>query len=151
MKIEGIRTLAGPNVYTHRPALLMRLDLGELSGRESREFEGFNGRLLAALPGLAEHHCSRGRAGGFVERLREGTYFGHVVEHVTLELTSLAGVAVTHGKTRVEAEPNLYNVVVEYKAEHATRYLLETAVRFVEALVRGETLPFEEKVEEARR
>src|SRR5918998_1737468 len=92
MKIEGIRTLAGPNVYTHRPALLLKLDLRELAGRESREFEGFEARLLEALPGLCEHQCSRGRAGGFVERLREGTYFGHVVEHVALELTSLAGV-----------------------------------------------------------
>src|SRR5215207_9941968 len=151
MKIEGIRTLAGPNVYTHRPALLLRLDLQELAGRETREFEGFNGRLLKALPGVSEHHCSKGRVGGFVERLREGTYFGHVVEHVALELMGLAGVGVTHGKTRVEAEPNLYNVVVEYKAEHATRHLLETAVALVEALVRGETFPVEEKVEEARR
>src|SRR3712207_3900960 len=136
MKIEGIRTLAGPNVYTHRPALLLRLDLQDLAGRESRAVEGFEGRLLAALPGLSEHECSRGRAGGFVERLREGTYFGHVVEHVALELTGLAGVGVTHGKTRAEREPDLYNVVVEYKAEHATRYLLETAVSFVDALVR---------------
>src|SRR5215207_1919798 len=151
MKIEGIRTLAGPNVYTHRPALLMRLDLGELAGRESREFEGFEERLLGALPGLSGHHCSRGHAGGFVERLREGTYFGHVVEHVALELAGLAGVGVTHGKTRVEQEPNLYNVVVEYKAEQATRHLLETAVALVEALVRGEKFVVAEKVEEARR
>src|SRR5918997_929663 len=151
MKIEGIRTLAGPNVYTHRPALLLRLDLEDLSGRESREFEGFNGRLLAALPGLAEHHCSRGRAGGFVERLREGTYFGHVVEHVALELTSLAGVGVTHGKTRVETEPNLHNVVVEYKAEHATRHLLESAVALVGALVRGERFDLAAVLAEARK
>src|SRR5919112_491991 len=151
MKIEGIRTLAGPNVYTHRPALLLRLDLCELAGRETREFEGFEARLLAALPGLSEHHCSKGRAGGFVERLREGTYFGHVVEHVALELAGLAGVGVTHGKTRVEREPDLYNVVVEYKAEHATRYLLEQAVAFVEATLRGEAFPVEERVAEARR
>src|SRR5215213_2389916 len=151
MKIEGIRTLAGPNVYTHRPALLLRLDLEDLAGRETREFEGFDGRLLAALPGLSEHHCSKGRAGGFVERLEEGTYFGHVVEHVALELTSMAGVGVTHGKTRVETEPNVYDVVVEYKAEHATRHLLETAVACVEALLRGEEFNVEEKVREARR
>src|SRR5919112_3304897 len=150
MKIEGIRTLAGPNVYTHRPALLLRLDLCDLAGRETREFEGFNERLLAALPGISEHHCSKGRAGGFVERLREGTYFGHVVEHVALELTGLAGVGVKHGKTRVEREPDLYNVVVEYKAEHATRHLLEAAVALVGALSRGETFPVAEEVEEAR-
>ena len=151
MKIEAMRTLAGPNVYTHRPALLMRLDLEELAGRETHEVGGFVERLLAALPGLSTHHCSRGYEGGFVERLMEGTYFGHVVEHVTLELTGLAGVGVTHGKTRAEEEPRVYNVVVEYKAEQATRYLLETAVALVEALVRGEKFPLEEKVEEARR
>ncbi|HEX8687609.1 MAG TPA: cyanophycin synthetase, partial [Pyrinomonadaceae bacterium] len=151
MKIEGIRTLAGPNVYTHRPALLMRLDLEDLAGRESREVEGLNGRLLAALPGLVEHHCSRGRAGGFVERLGEGTYLGHVVEHAALELTALAGVGVTHGKTRAGEEPRLYNVVVEFVAEHATRFLLETAVALVGALVVGAEFPLAERLAEARR
>src|SRR5919112_1233026 len=100
MKIEGIRTLAGRNVYTYGPALLLRLALENLLALVIREFEEFNERLLAALPGLAEHHCSRGRAGGFVERLNEGTYFGHVVEHVALELQSMAGCEVHHGKTR---------------------------------------------------
>src|SRR5918998_1073143 len=151
MRVESIRTLSGPNVYSHRPVILMRLDLEGLYEKESYELPGFVGRLLALLPGLREHHCSKGYAGGFVERLDEGTYFGHTVEHVALELTGLAGVGVTHGKTRVEAEPNLYNVVVEYQAEHATRHLLETAVALVEALLRGEAYPFGEQVEEARR
>src|ERR671926_1206289 len=112
MKIEGIRTLAGPNVYTHRPALLMRLDLEELDGRESRDAEGFAGRLLALLPGLSEHHCSKGYAGGFVERLHEGTYFGHTVEHVALELTQLAGIGVNRGKTVAADSPGQFLVVV---------------------------------------
>lgn len=72
MKIEGIRTLSGPNVYSHSPVLLMRLDLGDLNEKEGYEIPGFIDRLLACLPGLREHHCSKGRAGGFVERLREG-------------------------------------------------------------------------------
>ena len=151
MKIEGIRTLSGPNVYTHRPALVMTLDLEDLAGRESREVGGFVGRLLALLPGLGEHHCSKGYAGGFVERLHEGTYFGHVVEHVAIELTGLAGVGVTHGKTRAEVEPRVYKVVVEYEAEHATRFLLETAVALVGALVKGERFALEERLAEARR
>src|SRR4051812_49075043 len=91
MRIERIRTLAGPNVYTYRPALLMRLDLEDLAERESRELPGFNERLLELLPGLHEHACGKGYRGGFVERLREGTYFGHVVEHVAIELTNAAG------------------------------------------------------------
>src|SRR4051812_28034749 len=151
MKIEGIRTLAGPNVYTHRPALLLRLDLEDLAGRETREFEGFNERLLAALPGLSEHHCARGRPGGFVERLREGTYFGHTVEHVAIELSQLAGVGVNRGKTVETDTPGRYRIFVLFQAEQAMRHLLQVAVQLVEALVRGEPFPLEGYIEGARR
>ncbi len=151
MIIGNIRALAGPNIYSHHPVLLMKLDLEELAGRESREIAGFNDQLLELLPELATHHCSRGREGGFVERLREGTYFGHVVEHVALELTALAGVPVVHGKTRYAGEPGCYNVVIEYKAEQATRHLLRTAVRLVESLVRGERFSLKEKIAEAEK
>jgi cyanophycin synthetase len=151
MRVESIRTLAGPNVYTHRPALLMRLDLEDLSERESREFDGFDERLVALLPGLSTHHCSKGYPGGFAERLRDGTYFGHVVEHVALALMDLAGVGVNHGKTRVAERPGLYHVVVEYKAEQTTRFLLETAVALVSAVLAGEPFALEEKLCEARR
>src|SRR6185369_17597371 len=138
MQIESIRTLAGPNIYSYRPALLMRLDLGDLDGRETREFKGFNDRLLGCLPGLNDHHCSLGHRGGFVQRLAEGTYFGHVVEHVAIELATLAGVGCNHGKTRHAGEPRIYNVAVEYKAEHASRYLLNAAVRLVSAVLNSE-------------
>jgi cyanophycin synthetase len=151
MRVESIRTLAGPNVHTHRPALVMTLDLEDLAGRESRELEGFNERLLNLLPGLRAHHCSRGYEGGFLERLREGTYFGHVVEHAALELMNLAGVGVMHGRTRETERKGVYHVVVEYKAEQATRYLLSEAVALVEAVVRGEPFPACERVSEARR
>jgi cyanophycin synthetase len=150
MKIENIRTLAGPNVYSHRPALLMRLDLEDLYEREGHEVPGFVERLLALLPGLGEHHCSKGYAGGFVERLHEGTYFGHTVEHVTLELAGLAGCSATHGKTRYSGEGRVYNVVIEFCAEQATRYLLERAVALVEAVIRGEEFPLAETIEEAK-
>src|SRR5215213_287665 len=150
MIIQNIRTLAGPNVYSHRPVLLMRLDLEDLYERESYEVEGFVERLLALLPGLREHHCSKGYEGGFVERLGEGTYFGHTVEHVTLELAGLAGCSATHGKTRYAGEPGVYNVVIEFCAEHATRYLLGRAVALVEAVIRGEEFPLAGVIEEAK-
>src|SRR5215208_4766642 len=149
MNIQSIRTLAGPNVYSHRPVLLMRLDLEDLYERESCELPGFVERLLALLPGLSEHHCSKGHKGGFVERLEEGTYFGHTVEHVTLELAGLAGCTATHGKTRYAGEGRVYNVVIEFCAEHATRHLLGQAVALVEAVIRGEEFPLEEKLQEA--
>src|SRR5262245_39591906 len=122
MRIGEIRTLAGPNVYSFRPVLSIKLYLEELAGRESREFPGFNELLLELMPGLLKHHCSKECEGGFLERLREGTYLGHVVEHVALELTELAGVPVFHGKTRYAGEPGSYNVIIEYKAERGTRY-----------------------------
>jgi cyanophycin synthetase len=151
MRVEGVRTLSGPNIYTYRPALLMRLDLEDLAGRESKEIEGFNGRLLSLLPGLSDHHCAKGRPGGFVERLEEGTYFGHVVEHAALELTKLAGIPVTHGKTRESDERGVYNVVVEFEAEEGTRYLLGAAVELVDALVAGREFALAERLDEARR
>ena len=135
MKVESIRTLNGPNVYSYRPVLLMSLDLGELVERESREFNGFNQRLLTLLPGIHNHHCSLGQPGGFVTRLEEGTYFGHIVEHVALELTELTGIGKSHGKTRHDSG-NLYNVAIEFRAEKASTYLLQQAVKLVEALVR---------------
>lgn len=150
MKILSFRTLPGPNVYSHQPMIVMRLDLEELTGKESYEVAGFTDRLLDLLPGLRDHHCSKGRPGGFIERLHEGTYFGHTVEHVALELTVLADIATAHGKTRVDRAPNIYNVAIEYKAEQSTRYLLATAVELVEALVKGEPFPLGERVREAK-
>jgi cyanophycin synthetase len=150
MQIESIRTLAGPNVYSHRPVLLMRLDLGDLDGKETIEFRGFNDRLLSCVPGLNDHHCSKGRPGGFVERLGEGTFFGHVVEHVALELAALAEVGANHGKTRFAGEPRLYNIAIEYKAEAASKYLLDAAVRLVTAVLRSEPFAIGKEVYEAK-
>src|SRR5215216_2533022 len=150
MKIESIRTLHGPNVYSYRPVLLMRLDLGELVERESREFNGFNERLLTILPGMQNHHCSLGRPGGFVTRLEEGTYLGHVVEHVALELTELAGIGKSHGKTRHHCG-SFYNVAIEFRAEKASTYLLEESVKLVETLLRERAFLLEPVIEEAKR
>jgi cyanophycin synthetase len=150
MRIGEIRTLAGPSVYSYNSVLIMKLFLDELTDKESFEIPGFNERLLNLLPLLNDHHCAKGRPGGFVERLEEGTYFGHIVEHVALELTEPAGIPVFHGKTRNAGEPGVYNVIVEYKAEQATKYLLETAVELVEALVKDEPFALAQRVEKAR-
>jgi cyanophycin synthetase len=77
----------------------MKLDLENLAGKESCEIPGFNERLQAVLRGVAEHYCGLGHPGGLLERLRTGTYFGHVVEHVALELTSAVNISVNRGKT----------------------------------------------------
>src|SRR5690349_1877430 len=150
MKVESIRTLNGPNVYSYRPVLVMSLDLAELVERESHEFNGFNDRLLTLLPGIHNHHCSLGRPGGFLTRLEEGTYFGHVVEHVALELTELAGIGKSHGKTRHDTG-SIYNVAIEFRSEKASTYLLQQAVKLVEALMRRKTFQLQPVLDEAKR
>src|SRR4051812_10687060 len=112
MRVDKIRALTGPNIYSYQPVLLMRLDLEELNETESCEIPSFIERLLEALPGLHEHRCSRDRRGGFVERLHEGTYFAHTVEHVALELSQEADIAVSFGRARHAGEEGIYHVVV---------------------------------------
>ena len=150
MQVLDIRTITGPNVYSHNPVLVMRLDLQELADRETCEFAGFNNRLLATLPGLMEHHCALGRRGGFVERLNDGTYFSHTVEHVALELTDAAGIPVNRGKTVWSGKPGVYLVAVEYKSEAAMRQLLHAAVDLVEALLRDQPFDLAARIEEAK-
>jgi cyanophycin synthetase len=113
MKIMSVRRLRGPNVYLSRPAVVARLRLDELTGRETSDVTGFPERLLRALPGLAEHHCAAGAPGGFVSRLRGGTYFGHVTEHVCIELSQLIGREVSFGRTVSAGEPGLYDLIIE--------------------------------------
>jgi cyanophycin synthetase len=151
MRIDKIRTINGPNIYTYQPILIARLFLEDLTEVASTEIPGFTERLIAALPGIHEHRCSRGRPGGFVERLREGTYFAHIVEHVALELSEQAGISASFGRARYAGEAGCYNVVIEYKAEMGARFLLNVAVELVMALVAGDHYPLEEKLKETRR
>jgi cyanophycin synthetase len=151
MKAGEIRTLAGPNVYSHMPVLTMVLYLEDLTGRLSVELPGFCERLLESLPGLQEHRCDAGRPGGFVERLYAGTDFGHIVEHTTLELTRETAIPSFYGKTQPSGIPGSVLVLVGYKAEQGARYLLRTAVEMVESLARGEAFPLKQRIEEAKR
>lgn len=151
MNFLEVRALRGPNAYSHRPVLAALLDLGRLDGRETSEFPGFSDRLLATLGGLAEHHCGLGYPGGFVERLRGGTYFGHVVEHVAIELQSMAGIDVTHGKTRKTRTPRVYRLVIEYRNEGCARHCLAAARDLVTAVLSHETYPVADAVGVARR
>lgn len=151
MKIETIRTLAGPNIYSHQPVLIMKLDPEGLTGTESREISGFKERLVDLLPGLLEHRCGRERCGGFVEQLWEGADFAHVIKHVALGLGEAAGISAGFGRERhADVPAGSYHVIVTYKSEQGMRYLLETAVELVEALIKGEAFPLEERIKEAR-
>jgi cyanophycin synthetase len=132
----------GPHLYSHRPMIRIQLDLGPLEAWPSDRIEGFAETLAALLPGLANHGCSYGEPGGFLRRLREGTWFGHVVEHVALELQTRAGAPVTRGKTRsVKDRPGVYNVMYAYRDEEtgllAGRLALELLEQLLPADLRG--------------
>jgi cyanophycin synthetase len=117
MRILDRSVYVGPSLYARFPVIRLELDLGALEGwPTARLGEGFIDALAAALPGLAEHGCSYREPGGFYRRMREGegTWLGHVLEHVAIELQNIAGEAVTFGKTRSAAAPGVYIVVYEY-------------------------------------
>jgi cyanophycin synthetase len=117
MRILDRSVYVGPSLHAHFPVIRLDLDLGDLeawpTGRLGTEFVD---ALAAALPGLAEHGCSYREPGGFFRRMREdeGTWLGHVLEHVAIELQNIAGEAVTFGKTRGAGRPGHYTVVYEY-------------------------------------
>ncbi len=151
MRLESIRALPGPNVYLDRPVLQVRIELEALTERETHQFPGFADRLLARLPGLREHHCAKGAPGGFVERLYGGTYLGHTVEHVAIELQCLAGSEVRYGKTLYAGAPGRYDMIIEYRNEPVARFLVPVARGLVEALLQDAPYPLETKLDEARR
>jgi cyanophycin synthetase len=151
MRMVSIRRLRGPNVYLSRPAVVARLDLADLTGRETSDVEGFPERLLRALPGLSEHHCAAGAPGGFVSRMRGGTYFGHVTEHVCLELSQRIGRAVSFGRTTAAGRPGEYDVILECPIDEAPdspvpAALVHAAIDLVRAVVanRAGTPPWAE-------
>ena len=104
MKIREIRTLSGPNYWTRRPCIQLVLDIGELEERPTNKIRGFYGRLKKALPSLYDHRCSIGSKGGFFQRVKKGTWMGHVAEHVALELQTLAEMETGFGRTRETSE-----------------------------------------------
>lgn len=113
MHIRKVLPLVGPNIWANYPVLEAWVDLGPLEERPSNTLPGFVDRLTAWLPSMIEHRCSEGVRGGFFMRLRDGTWMGHVLEHVTLELQTLAHLPVGYGRTRETSERGVYRVVVE--------------------------------------
>lgn len=137
MDILNIQCLKGRNIHSHRPVINASVDLGGLYDTPTRDIEGFNPRLLSALPGFAEHVCSLGRKGGFLERLREGTYLAHVAEHAVLELQNLTGSCVNYGKSRLLHGPSIYSIIFEYSNEKLAVECFITAVNIINMIISG--------------
>ncbi|HJS50418.1 MAG TPA: cyanophycin synthetase [Pyrinomonadaceae bacterium] len=131
MEILEIRTLRGPNYWSGywKKLIIMRLDIGDYEQRPSDNMPGFFERMIELLPTLKAHGCSYQEEGGFLRRVQEGTWAGHIIEHFALELQTLAGMSTGYGRTRETGEKGIYNVVFSYHEEEVGRYAARASVR----------------------
>src|SRR6185503_1333970 len=152
MRIVEIKVLRGPNYWSvRRPKLIqMKLDLEEMEQKPSNVIPGFRERLEKLLPTLHEHRCSEGVPGGFFQRVESGTWMGHVIEHIALEIQTLAGMDCGFGRTRGTGEPGVYNVVFSYMEEKVGIFAAKSAVRIAEALTAATTYDLSEDIQTMR-
>ena len=132
--------MRGPNYWSVRrhKLIVMVLDLQEMEELPSNKIKGFRERLEAMFPTMYEHRCSVGTPGGFFERVEEGTWMGHIIEHIALEVQTLADMDTGFGRTRGYGEEGVYNVVFSYIEENVGRYAAKISVAICEALIAGE-------------
>lgn len=152
MEILNIRAMNGPNYWSIRrhKLIVMKLDLQELEDYPTNKIPGFKDRLSDLFPSLYEHHCSEGRPGGFLERVQEGTWMGHVIEHMALELQTLAGMDVGFGRTRETGQRGVYNVVFNYMEAEAGIYAARATVKIAQALVDGKPYDLTDDIQNLR-
>ncbi len=150
MEILAHRALRGPNFYARFPVTYMLLDIGELEESPSDEIPGLPDRIKAALPSLIEHRCSPGVRGGFFQRLERGTWAGHIVEHIALELQGLAGMDVGFGKTRETTTRGVYSVVYRHVDEECGLVAGERAVQLLQDLIDGQSVDVAAIVQELK-
>ncbi len=152
MIIRAINAMRGPNYWSIRrhKLIVMVLDLEEMEQRPTNKIPGFRERLEALLPTMVEHRCSEKVEGGFFMRVDEGTWMGHVVEHIALEIQTLAGMDVGFGRTRGYGEEGVYHVVFAYMEEKVGVYAAKAAVRIAEALAEGKDYDLEADIQEMR-
>lgn len=138
MKILDLQILRGPNYWSlYDKVISFKLDIGEFEDRPTDEIDGFYERIKLIMPGLYEHYCSEGRSGGFFARLERGTWMGHVVEHIAIELQIMAGMNCAYGKTRGTNLRGVYRVTFSYQEEMAGIYAAHAALRIAETLGHG--------------
>jgi cyanophycin synthetase len=140
MRVLQLNVMRGPNYWSsyRKKLIVMKLDLGRFEQFPTNKIDGFYERLKQALPSLHSHRCSHDEAGGFFLRVKEGTWLGHVVEHVALELQTLGGMECGFGRTRSTGQTGVYNVVFSYEIERAGKFAAQAAVDLVHAVARNE-------------
>ncbi len=148
MKILDIVVLKGPNYWSVRHKVIVALvDIGKFEEIPSDKIDGLHIRLQKLMPGLYDHHCSEDKSGGFLERVKSGTWIGHIVEHIALELQNMAGMDCGFGRTRNSDQTGIYYVVINYELERAGIFALESAVKIAEALFNGTSYPIEDIID----
>ncbi len=136
MRVLETGVFRGPHLFGSLPMVRIQVDIGAMEDWPSDRLPGFNERLLALLPGLHKHGCSYHEPGGFVRRLEDGTWMGHVAEHVVIELQAVTGTPVTRGKTRsVKGRPGVYNVMFAYEDERVALLAGRLALELVDSLL----------------
>lgn len=152
MKIVNINVMRGPNYWSIRrhKLVVMVLDLEELEELPTNKIKGFRERLEKMFPTMIEHRCSIGTAGGFFQRVDEGTWMGHVIEHIALEIQSLAGMNVGFGRTRDYGEKGVYNVVFDYLEEKVGVFAAKAAVKIAQSLIDNVEYDLEADIQEMR-
>ncbi len=146
--ILRVNHLRGPNIWTYRPVIETWLDIGELEECPSNKLPGLYERLTAWLPGLIEHRCGVGERGGFLERLRDGTWGGHILEHIVLELQNLAGMKTGFGKTRSTADHGIYKMAFRTRDETVGRAALQAGHALLMAAINDTPFDLQAKVDE---
>lgn len=152
MKILKIQALKGPNIWSvsRKKLIQMRLDLEELEHRPTNKIEGFLERIQAMFPTMFTHRCSEGVDGGFFHRVERGTWMGHVIEHIALEIQTLAGMDTGFGRTRSTKTEGIYNVVFSYIEEEVGMYAAEASVRIAESLINNTTYDLHADIQRMR-
>ena len=146
--ILRVNHLRGPNIWTYRPVIETWLDIGELEECPSNKLPGLYERLTAWLPGLIEHRCGVGERGGFLERLRDGTWSGHILEHIVLELQNLAGMKTGFGKTRSTADRGIYKMAFRTRDETVGRAALQAGHALLTSAINDTPFDLQAKVDE---
>lgn len=143
MKIIDTRCFLGRNIYSHKPAIKLIVDLGKYKDIPTNEIEGFNERLFSAFPNIAKHTCNTGKEGGFSERVERGTYLAHVLEHLILEIQLIFNYRVKYGKTKFFKEPAQYCVIFEYENKDFALACACGAVKILNAFIKNKNFDTE--------
>jgi len=152
MKILKVQALRGPNIWSvqRKKLIQMRLDLEEMEQFPTNKIEGFQERIEAMFPTMIDHRCSEGVRGGFFMRVERGTWMGHVIEHIALEIQTLAGMETGFGRTRETKTPGIYNVVFSYTEENVGMFAAESSVAIAQALIAGTEYDLEADIQKMR-